>query len=194
MNKYLHTLTGSGKEKNMPFEIRKVSKDWKHPRDENGRFIPLFGCSYSKCCAEWDEEKEMWDTGFVLLYSPTGPHVRTYKPKEENLCSLTFEERQGWGRPIQEEYMPEREPEEKTHFQMYETVSLGTPISPIKETQEELEERLIENWVFPFTGKKATYKEWLQDTKDGYCLEFYQNGDNIIFSAGRMSISEKEEI
>lgn len=41
-------------------------------------------------------------------------------------------------RPVPEDYMPDWQEEERTHLQMYESTTEGTPISPIMATKEEL--------------------------------------------------------
>lgn len=45
-------------------------------------------------------------------------------------------------------YRPDWKPEEATWFQMYETVSEGTPVTPPFETREELVEYLVANGCF----------------------------------------------
>ena len=51
--------------------------------------------------------------------------------------------------------MPEWAEEEKTHIQFYETVTEGTPLSPVMDTPENLARWLSEN------DTASTYEEWL---------------------------------
>lgn len=52
------------------------------------------------------------------------------------------------------DFMPDWKKEEATHYMMYETISEGTPISPIFSTQEELAEFLSD-------GDDDAYWAWL---------------------------------
>ena len=36
-------------------EIRRVPKGWEHPRDEGGKYIPMFDQSYDDAAKEWLE-------------------------------------------------------------------------------------------------------------------------------------------
>lgn len=134
-------------------EVRRVPLDWQHPD----------GCSlfdgYNAAVAEWDEGKIQWDKGFVQDYS-TFPVV-SWKPLDgvDTECR-SFEEWHG-ERPKQEDYMPDWSAEERTHYQMYETTSEGSPISPVKASPEELARWLADNNASAFAGMTCTYEQWL---------------------------------
>lgn len=71
----------------------------------------------------------------------------------------TFEEWDGEKR-LPEDYRPDWPKEEITHFQMYEDVTEGTPVSPVFATREELARWLANNLDddrYPYTSIK-----WLQ--------------------------------
>lgn len=73
--------------------------------------------------------------------------------------------RDGWLNDDKENYgivvMPEWPHEQRTHFQMYETCSEGTPISPVMDTPENLARWLTDNKASAFADETATYDEWL---------------------------------
>ena len=124
-------------------EIRMVPKDWEHPKkggfDKN--HMPLFGRSYSDAASE-----------FMTRANANG-----------------LQDAVDWcGCPDKEGYMPEWKSEEKTHLQMYETCSEGTPISPVMETPEALARWLADNGASSFGHSTASYEQWLRVCKGGY--------------------------
>lgn len=154
-------------------EIRMVPPNWQHPTEwgkdwQSGRpkirFKPLFGGSYAKRIAEWDEEKAQWDRGFEKDYTQY-PKFE-WKPKSEGRPS-SFEEWYG-PRPNHEEYMPEFQPGTATHLMMYETTSEGTPISPAFATPEELAHWLADNGASTFGNSTGTYEQWLSVCRGGW--------------------------
>ncbi len=70
--------------------------------------------------------------------------------------------------------MPDWDESEKTHYQMYEIVTEGTPISPPMETLESLAQWLVENGAYACGDSTATYEEWLGiingDNFSGLCF------------------------
>lgn len=59
------------------------------------------------------------------------------------------------------EVMPQWSDSRRTHYQMYETCSEGTPISPVMKTPEELAAWLAENKASAFADMTADYETWL---------------------------------
>ena len=80
-------------------EVRKVPENWIHPKDKNGKYIPLLESEYSR---------------------------------------------------------------EATHYQMYETTTKGTPISPVLKTPEKLAKWLADNNANGGSGIKLNYEDWLE--------------------------------
>jgi hypothetical protein len=66
------------------------------------------------------------------------------------------------GLPLRESYRPKWSEDERTHFQMYENVSEGTPLSPVMESPESLARWLADNNADAGAGQTATYEEWLR--------------------------------
>ena len=64
--------------------------------------------------------------------------------------------------------MPEWPPEECTHFQMFETCTKGTPISPPMESEEALAHWLVDNNISAFGDRTAGYESWLATIKAGF--------------------------
>ena len=137
-------------------EVRRVPKDWQHPKDDRGRYIPMFDSSYAAAAAEWEEEYAQWCKGFVRAYGK----AEKWEPRDPQYASMRFEEWHG-RRPTPGDYMPDWPESERTHLQMYEDTSEGTPISPVMETAEELARWLADNNASAFGGMTATYDQWL---------------------------------
>ena len=105
-------------------------------------------------------------------------------PKDEKgrliplFSSFTYNEeeikeglRDGWLKDEPPHYgcdvMPDWPEAERTHYQMYESTSEGTPISPVMETPEALARWLADNNASALAGMGATYEQWLSTIKRG---------------------------
>ena len=132
-------------------EVRRVPANWQHPqkRDERTgmlRFHPQYDESYGEACERWKEAFAKWEGG------------------DRSGCASADCEFWEWeGQPPDRDYYRNVEwtDEERTHWQMYETTSEGTPISPVMETPEELARWLADNKASAFAGDTATYEQWL---------------------------------
>jgi hypothetical protein len=80
-----------------------------------------------------------------------------------------------YGLPI----MPQWPEEERTHWQMYEDTSEGTPISPVMESPEALARWLVDNGASAFADQTASYEAWLATIRRGFA-------PSMIISGGRM--------
>jgi len=141
-------------------EVRRVPPDWEHPKTMQ-EYWPMHDRSLREAQEEWDADKAKWDAGeddhrFKLYTEEDLERNREhYKNSEENVddwCVVgepiwTFESYYGLRPPyydnedykgVQEDnaYRPEWPEESRTAYQIYETVSEGTPISPVFETTE----------------------------------------------------------
>ena len=119
-------------------EIRRVPADWEHPRySENdaphsnrvGDYRPLYDDDYESVAERWLSDLAIWSRG----EHPGQP------------CSYG---RYFWeydGTPDKESYRERKWAKaEATHFQAYETVSEGTPVTPHFATKQELIDHLVE--------------------------------------------------
>lgn len=137
-------------------EVRRVPANWQHPKDERGRFIPLFdGADYERRASDWDEGAAKWARGEFPDYAG------------EESKKLTYEEWKG-ERPKAEDYMPNWPDSERTHYMMYEDTSEGTPISPAFATPEELARWLADAGASAFGSSTASYEAWLRVAEGGY--------------------------
>ncbi len=124
-------------------EIRRVpAGNWHHDKNEYGHMQPKMDKSFRQAAEEWDKGLELWLTGkkvhwisdeIVPLDEDEKPNVRSYIENE--------------GAPPDDEsyYRPDWKPEEMTHYQYYETISEGTPLSPAFESLQALEDWLVTN-------------------------------------------------
>ncbi len=133
------------KDKNMGREIRRVPPNWQHPKTERpnhrlGRmeecYQALYDRPYSQAIGEWIEQHQLWEAG--------------KHPDQLDGSGKTHRYYAQWGgnAPSVEYCRPEWKPEEMTWWQVYETVSEGTPVTPPCETREELVEYLVANGDF----------------------------------------------
>lgn len=92
--------------------------------------------------------------------------------------------------PIPEDYMPVWKDEEKTHFQMYESCSEGTPVSPVMETPEKLARWLADNEASASGSETASYESWLGMIRKTWAPSAAINNDGVLMSGveaiGRM--------
>lgn len=128
--------------------VRRVPRDWRHPRDSSGNYIP----TYEKFTYTPEEVKEGLQGGWL---SGQPPHY--------NL-------------PI----MPQWSDDERTHYQMYEDCTEGTPISPVMESPESLARWLTDNDANAFAGRTATYEEWLAAIRAGWTVSAVITDDGLI--------------
>lgn len=137
-------------------ECRRVPANWQHPTDETGSYKPLYDQSYKEALAEWQFEHQKWAEGLTKNWV-TGE----WEPHNET-CS--FEDWNG-EEPDPEYYRPDWSESEATHYQMYETCSEGTPISPVFATPEEVARYCADNGVSSFADLTASYEAWLAIAK-----------------------------
>lgn len=142
-------------------EVRRVPANWEHPKNARGHYIPLFGGSFRKELAEWEEGARQWEKGLVT------DGEGGWEPKPPDTKSSTYK---GWDGPKPEEkdYMPDWTDAERTHYQMYETCTEGTPISPVMDTPENLARWLVDNKASAFADMEASYEHWLAMIKAGW--------------------------
>lgn len=139
-------------------EVRRVPANWEHPKDTEGDLIPLHD-GYTRRVTEWDLENAKWQEG---LCSDKGG----WQPIGEDYRNMSYAGYAG-ARPKRKDHMPEWPTEERTHYQMYETCTEGTPISPVMQSPTELARWLVDNNASAFGGQTATYEQWLGMISEG---------------------------
>ncbi len=132
-------------------EIRRVPKDWQHPKNSNGHHVPLFDSDGDPLdrIEEWFKEARLWEDG-------KHPDQVRYGTETRHLWEYDG------GPPNPNSYMPYWPESERTHYQMYETCSEGTPISPVLESPEAVARWCADNGVSWFGRSTATYDDWLE--------------------------------
>ncbi len=100
-----------------------VPKGWEHPKDFRGHHRPLYDQPYEEAAAQWLANFRKWESG--------------EDPNREKADTPYFWDWDGMP-PDKKYYRPSWTLEEASCFQIYETVSEGTPISPVFETKEEM--------------------------------------------------------
>ena len=119
-------------------ELRRVPPNWDHPKvmRHNGRedYQPMRDTTFEDAAAEWKAEFMKWDSGERPAYC------------SDDSQNMEFWEYEG-GPPDREYHRPWKD-EEATWFQVWETVSEGTPVTPPFATQDELIDYLVANGDF----------------------------------------------
>ena len=155
-------------------QLRKVPANWEHPKDSEGEYKPLYDGSFKKRLSEWEEGKKQWDNGFRENFDKPDE----WQPREKDELEMTYEDWSG-EIPKEELYMPEWSDEEKTHIQLYENTSEGTPLSPIFKPNEleKLCEWASENTT-TFGDFTASKEEWMKMLIDN---NVHAKEGNVIF-------------
>ena len=110
-------------------EIRRVPPNWEHPRDEKGQYRPVFDQTYEEAAQQWANDFLAWENG-------DNPDRATATPSARYFWEWA-------GGPPDEEYYRPAFIDEPTHYQIYETVSEGTPTSPVFATLDEMKDWLM---------------------------------------------------
>lgn len=118
-------------------EIRRVPKNWEHPRyDEKGRWpghhIPMHDCDFETAAAQWKDDFAAWEDG---------DHPDLCQSASIDLAQTT--EFWEWESPPDPDTCRPKFTSEPACLQVYETVSEGTPVSPVFETEGEMVAWLI---------------------------------------------------
>ena len=150
-----------------------VPQDWQHPKNEKGRYVPLLD-GFNEDLRKWDEGNAKWQEG---LRDDWGGG---WKPLDGSEGCDTYKAWAG-SRPDPADYMPDWPQDGRTHFQMYEDTSEGTPISPVMESAEKLARWLADTGASALGDMTATYEQWLATIKAGSAPSAF-----IDLNAGRM--------
>ncbi len=140
-------------------EVRKVPPDWQHPKDKKGNYIPCYDQDYTSACKKWYEG--------VMDFVPN----EDYKWYHEYAGDPPDEERYRSRKWIKTE---------ATHFQLYENVSEGTPVTPIFSTKEELINYLVKNGTYWDMGRGWNRESAERTVKDEYCPSMIMRDGKIL--------------
>ena len=130
-------------------EIRKVPAGWQHPKNYEGHFQPLFDSSFKEAAQEWLDNLIKWQNG---------THEDIVKdPALKEKYPFYWQ----WnGEPPDEEYYRPEFTSEPNCFQIYETVSEGTPTSPVFNTKEEMVVWLVSEGYGKEQAENFVSSEW----------------------------------
>jgi len=128
-----------------------VPENWEHPKKQ-----PMFDESFNVAAVDWLADFDRIRAGNMTEFeTECYPH---------GVVEWANDERP----PDPKYYMPDWPENERTHLQMYETTSEGTPISPVMKTPEELAKWLYDNGASAFGGQTASYEGWLRVCNGGF--------------------------
>jgi hypothetical protein len=135
-------------------EIRRVPADWNHPRDERrGGFKPLYDRPFAAAARAWLDKAIAWDNG-------------TDEDCAEHKASYPFYWQWDTNPPNAEYYRPDWPEESATHYQVYETVSEGTPVTPHFATKAELVDYLVAHG--DFWDQSRGHGGWKRDAAERF--------------------------
>lgn len=118
----------------MGYEVRRVPPNWEHPKDsETDEYLPLYDQDYESKLAEWRHNQGLWNQGKHPYQSeewcdPNRPFA--------DYCEES---------PDPSSYRRAWLPGEATAYQIYETVTEGTPVSTVFLTEADLCAWLIDD-------------------------------------------------
>jgi len=114
-------------------EIRRVPPNWEHPKgDGSDGYQSMYDRDYETATKEWKEGYALWESG---------------KHPSRHIWEADDEYWDYEGTPDKSMHRP-KFTEEPTWFQVYQTVSEGTPVTPPFATKKELVDYLVENGDF----------------------------------------------
>jgi len=111
-------------------EIRMVPPNWEHPKKDDGGYEPMLDEDMGSALDRWIEEYQLWQKG------------------EHPSQNADYEYWEWEGDPPQSDWYRPKFTEKPTWYQVYETVSEGTPVTPPLETKEKLIEYLVAHGDF----------------------------------------------
>jgi len=142
-------------------EIRKVPQNWEHPKREHCShwpkcnpicFQPKYNREFKKSADEWIEGLNNWD-------------YKRYNGENTDNEYWEYE-----GSPPDREYHLDYDPDklgDDSWFQLYETVSEGTPVSPAFASKEELADYLAENGDYWDQRRRRDYPDEAKQGRHG---------------------------
>lgn len=155
-------------------EVRRVPPWWEHPRGGHGGHVPLYD-GFAADVERWDREAAAWERGeYHLLPGNEWATDAAVKRADSSFAGWS------WPRPIAERYMLVDCPAaERTHWQMYEDTTEGTPISPVMASPEALARWLADTGASAFANKTATYEQWLATIRRGSAVGLVVSSDGL---------------
>lgn len=165
-------------------EIRRVPPDWEHPKHErcpHGTvcrpvcYRPLYDEDYDSAAEKWMGEFDKWRAG-----------------DRDSYCTEKFFWDWDGGPPSKDSYRERAWSEaEATHYQVYETVSEGTPVTPHFATKAELVDYLVKHG--DFWDQQRGAGGWSRDAAEGFVGSGWAPSLMVNTSAAGVSIREPRD-
>ncbi len=167
-------------------EIRRVPPNWEHPKNTHGNYQPMYDQSADERYAEWLDDFERFKTDEIEKACKEHGY-------DINSPYAAFCEYDG-GPPDYWYYRPAWDESRATWWQVYETVSEGTPVTPPFETPEELVDYLVANGDFWDQSRRAERERgkpcfmncepWARETaekfvKTGWAMSFVADSKGL---------------
>jgi len=140
-------------------EIRKVPANWDHPKRADGHYQPI--CNYT------------WREAVTSHFKDNLPWY-LWPPRHWRFIKEWFE---CW--PDKEYHRPEFEAE-PTHYQIYENITEGTPVSPVFTSKDDLIDWLI--------GQGHSRKASERFAEDEYVPSMVMSGQGIFVGIDALDI------
>jgi len=163
-------------------EIRRVPKNWEHPKrisKYNGeeQFRPMMDWDFEESYADFEKDLKEW-----YIEQKEFENGKVFEGRDKIYSKANGNTYEDWAGeppspPNPYDYMPEG-----AWFQLFENVSEGTPLSPPFETKEELVEWLVSNP--DFIGH-----QWTRPQAEGMLRCGY--APSMIIDNGRIYTSEQ---
>jgi len=115
-------------------EIRRVPPNWEHPKDDRGNYLPMRDRTLEDRFAQWLADFDRIRCGELS-------EIERECYGEGNALANWLQDD---GNPPDPKYYRPWSDAEATWFQVWETVSEGTPVTPPFETKQELVDYLVE--------------------------------------------------
>jgi hypothetical protein len=156
-------------------EVRRVPAGWEHPKTtrynratgvEEESFRPMHDGGFEKRLSGWLEEWENWKrSGYAEACKKYPEYIGMGVTAAMSECH--------GGPPDPAYFAPDWPESERTHYQLYETVSEGTPLSPPMPTLEDLARYLAANGDYwnqrrPGRDPSRSYEQWMAFLKVGW--------------------------
>jgi len=134
-------------------EIRRVPANWEHPKDEQGHYHPMYDNDFDTALEKWLEGYNQWKLG--THPDQQGEYYNGKDPYWE------------WEGPPPNPYYYHPKWENSEWYQVYETVSEGTPVTPPFATKEELIDYLVTNG--DFWDQSRGHGGWDREAAEFFC-------------------------
>lgn len=129
----------------MSVVLRRVPADWEHPKnppevqEELGTYIPQYPEPWDLALKEWRDEEPH---SLQMLTGEVEPNLNSFTPPPDPISYCRFPP----GALL-------------THYQLYEEVSFGTPVSPVFEEPKALVAWMVGRPVFGEPGTAWTLED-----------------------------------